>query len=116
MPIAKDISIEDGVITFPYWQLANNSHSNAVALTRSDGEGNYGAWIGTMQNSREALVETRDHAEKLIEALQLAIKEGWLFTEGEIDELRVRCTDTRANLEQRRAWASEGRKGEPASG
>lgn len=89
-------------IIFYNYHAAHQSHSNARKLVRSPlrHEGHFGLSIvnGSSGSSARIYVETVEHAKKLIEALQVAIAEGWLFTEEEIDKYSTRVTDTLYDL------------------
>ena len=83
-------------IIFYHYCLAHHSHSNANKLVRSSlhHEGHYGLTIANNRTTTPQIyIETKENAEKLIEALQLAISSGWLFSEQEISN-RPYCTTT----------------------
>ena len=93
-------------IIFYGWHLAHHSHSNANKLVRSSlhHEGHYGLTIAnSCTTTPHIYIETKENAEKLIEALQLAISSGWLFSEEEIDTLRSSCCTTLEQMIQYRA-------------
>ena len=96
-------------IIFYEWHLAHHSHSNANKLVRSSlhHEGHYGLTIANSRTTTpQVYIETKENAEKLIEALQLAISSGWLFSEKEIDNLRHSVCTTLEQMIQYRAEAN----------
>lgn len=61
---------------------------------------NFGCYLNTLSAKEKGplTVDTVEHAEKIIEALQLAIQEGWFFTEAQIKKYKTSATDTRGSL------------------
>lgn len=103
--ITKERKNNQPEIIFYRYCLAHHSHSNANKLVRSSlhHEGHYGLTIANNNTTTPQIyIETKENAEKLIEALQLAISSGWLFSEEEIDN-RPYCTTTLADMIELRA-------------
>ncbi|WP_025915491.1 hypothetical protein [Herminiimonas sp. CN] len=71
-------------------------------------ENHFGCYLKTLAGKNHLAVDTVEHAEKIIEALQLAIQEGWLFTQTQIEKHKDRSTDTRGTLKRRMATTSKG--------
>lgn len=65
-------------------------------------EGHFGCYLKTTcDSSKNLAIDTVEHAEKIIEALRLAIQEGWLFTESQMKKYRNSATDTRASINEK---------------
>ena len=64
-------------------------------------ENHFGCYIGSTQGKDRLSIDTVEHAEKLIGALELAIQENWLFTEAQIKQHKTKSTDTRGSLRRK---------------
>lgn len=69
----------------------DNSYSAVGIIERQadNHEKHFGVNLKSINGNNLLTVDTVEHAEKLIEALQLAINEGWLFNEKTI---KLHCT------------------------
>lgn len=79
-----------------------NSYDAANILVRgSDNhEGHFGCYLKTLSSDEGKVLEimTVEHACALMEALQIAIDENWLFTASQIKEGKTSATTTRRKL------------------
>lgn len=75
-------------------------------------EMHFGCYLNTLAGKDKGplAVDTVEHAEQIIEALQLAIQEGWFFTEAQIKKYKTSATDTRGTLKEKIKKASHGAK------
>ena len=65
-----------------------------------DAELDFCCYLSTLghPNNHVLYIESVEHAKQLIAALELAIKEKWLFTEREISHYNTSVTNTRADI------------------
>ena len=73
-------------------------------------EGHFGCYLSTLSSREKGplAVDTVEHARQIITALELAIQEGWFFTEAQIAKYKDRATDTRGTLKRKVQKAAHG--------
>ena len=78
-----------------YWKAAAKLERGS-----DDAELDFCCYLSTLghPNNPVLSIESVEHAKQLIAALELAIKEKWLFTEHEISRYNTSATDTRADI------------------
>ena len=97
-------------IQFYSYMNPTHSHSNAQILQRDrlNHEEHFGLSIrNNLDGNKYLHIETVEHATKLIEALQIAIDRGWLFTHSELEKYNTSCTDTLRGIIKKRQGLEE---------
>ena len=79
-----------------------------LVMEADNHEGRFGCYLATL-SSRERpplAIDSVEHAKQIITALEIAIQEGWLFTEAQIEKYKGKATDTRRTLKQKHIYAT----------